>query len=201
MVVTCEEVWREVSNYIEQEVEPALRAAMEEHFRQCKHCTAVLDGTRNLIQLYGDDRVVELPIGFSSRLLRRLQEEMPAPRGTAWVWMVAVAAAALITIGGVAGRSSAFNTPLRSEHAKPAAIPVPADMMVVVTDDGKMFHAAGCPFIHDKAHLRTIEEGEAIREGYAPCMRCMRKYLQLSSLAPARGPAEANDSITRSLGL
>ena len=63
---------------------------------------------------------------------------------------------ALITIGGVAGRSSAFNTPLRSEHAKPAVVPVPGDMMVVVTDDGKTFHAAGCRFIHDKAHLRTI---------------------------------------------
>src|SRR5438874_9956082 len=108
---------------------------------------------------------------------------MPAPRGNAWGWMVAVAAAALIVIGGVAGRSSAFNTPLRSEHAKPALVAVPADMMVVVADDGKTFHAAGCPFIHDKAHQRTIAAGEAIREGYTPCMRCMRKYLQLSTLA------------------
>jgi len=53
-----------------------------------------------------------------------------------------------------------------------------------VTDDGKTFHAAGCPFIHDKAHLRTIAAGEAIREGYAPCMRCMRKYLELGTLSP-----------------
>src|SRR5437764_5891972 len=64
---------------------------------------------------------------------------MPAPRGNAWGWMVAVAAAALITIGGVAGRSSAFNTPLRSEHAKPAVVPVPADMMVVVTVTARHF--------------------------------------------------------------
>jgi len=194
MVVTCEQVWREISNYIEHEVDPSLRAAMEEHFRQCKHCSAVLDGTRNVIQLYGDDRVIELPIGFSSRLRRRLQEEMPAPKGTAWGWMVAVAAAALIVIGGVAGRSSAFSTALRSEHAKPAPGPVPADMMVVVSDDGKTFHAAGCPFIHDKAHTRTIAAGEAMREGYVPCMRCLRKYLQLSSLAAPRTPAETNDS-------
>jgi len=193
MVVTCEEVWREISNYIEEQVDPALRAAMEEHFRDCKHCTAVLDGTRNVIQLYGDERLLEVPVGFSERLRRRLEQEMPAPRGNAWGWMVAVAAAALITIGGVAGRSSAFNTPLRSEHAKPAVVPVPADMMVVVTDDGKTFHAAGCRFIHDKAHLRTIAAGEAIREGYAPCMRCMRKYLELSSLSPMQ-LEDADDS-------
>ena len=29
-------------------------------------------------------------------------------------------------------------------------------MMVVVSEDGKMFHAAGCPFIHEKAKLRRI---------------------------------------------
>jgi hypothetical protein len=48
--------------------------------------------------------------------------------------------------------------------------------MVVVSEDGKTFHAAGCRFIHDKA-LRTIPASEALREGYAPCVRCMRKYL------------------------
>src|SRR3989454_10159856 len=135
MVVTCEEVWRDISNYIEEQVDPALRAAMEEHFRDCKHCTAVLDGTRNVIQLYGDERLLEVPVGFSGRLRRRLEQEMPAPRGNAWGWMVAVAAAAVITIGGVAGRSAAFNTPLRSEDAKPAVVALgPALLRVRIED-------------------------------------------------------------------
>ena len=43
---------------------PKLRAAMDAHFRACKHCTAVLEGTRNVIQLYGDERMIELPAGF-----------------------------------------------------------------------------------------------------------------------------------------
>jgi len=51
MVVSCEEVWREISNYLEGEVDPGLCAAIQEHFRGCKHCTAVLDGTRNVIEL------------------------------------------------------------------------------------------------------------------------------------------------------
>jgi hypothetical protein len=53
-------------------------------------------------------------------------------------------------------------------------------MMVVVAEDGKAFHVAGCRFIHDKAKLRTIPAGEALREGYAPCVRCMKKYLSAS---------------------
>jgi anti-sigma factor RsiW len=65
MVVKCEQVWQEISNYLEGEVNPDLRAAMEAHFHECKRCTALLDGTRNVIHLYGDDRSLQLPAGFT----------------------------------------------------------------------------------------------------------------------------------------
>ena len=35
MVVKCEDVWREISNYFEGDLDPALKLAMEEHFAQC----------------------------------------------------------------------------------------------------------------------------------------------------------------------
>jgi hypothetical protein len=178
MVISCEEVWREVSNYLDGEVAPGLRAAMEEHFRGCKHCTAVLDGTRNVIQLYGDERMFEMPLGFSHRLHRRLGENMPGSRRSFLGWMVAAAATVLVVGSFEAGSSSVFSPPeLRSEHAQPAT-GVPPDMMVVVSEDGKTFHASGCRFIHGKAHLRTIAAREALQEGYVPCVRCMRKYLR-----------------------
>ena len=101
MVVNCEEVWREVSNYLDGEVEPSLRVAIEEHIRGCKHCTAVLDGTRNVLQLYGDERMLEVPLGFSQRLHRKLDDNMPGDRRTFLGWMVTAAAAALIV--GIVG--------------------------------------------------------------------------------------------------
>jgi len=177
MVVSCEQVWREISNYLEEDMEPGLRTSMEEHIRRCKRCTAVLDGTRNVVQLYGDERMFEVPLGFSQRLQRRLEENMPRSRRSFLGWMVATAAAVLVAGSFELGRSSVFShSELRSEHAQPGT-GVPPDMMVVVATDGKTFHAAGCPFIHDKAHLRTIAAQEALRQGYAPCVRCMRKYL------------------------
>src|SRR5271157_1269137 len=96
MVVSCEEVWREVSNYLDGDVDPTLRVAIEEHVRGCKRCTAVLDGTRNLIQLYGDERMLEVPLGFSQRLHQRLDENMPRNRRSFLGWMVAAAAAVLV---------------------------------------------------------------------------------------------------------
>jgi len=69
---------------------------MEAHFRECKHCTAVLDGTKNIVHLYADDRLVELPAGFSARW-QKGGESMPSPRGTVYGWLIAVAALALLS--------------------------------------------------------------------------------------------------------
>ena len=177
MVVSCEDVWREISNYLDGEVAMDLRAAMDEHFRGCERCTAVLDGTRNIIQLYGDERMTEIPLGYSYRLHRRLEENMPSSRRRFLGWAVAATAAILVAGGMELGRSPRFRQPeLRSEHAKPGA-GVPPDMDVIVATDGKTFHRPGCQFIHDLKNARTMAVKDAVREGYTPCVRCMNKYL------------------------
>jgi predicted anti-sigma-YlaC factor YlaD len=70
--ISCVEVWREISNYIEGDVSPELRARIEAHFKTCKHCTAVHDGTRNVVRLIGDGHTFEVPTGFSTRLYNKL---------------------------------------------------------------------------------------------------------------------------------
>jgi putative zinc finger protein len=182
MVVSCEEVWREVSNYLDGEVEPSLRLAIEEHVRGCQRCTAVLDGTRNVLQLYGDERMLEVPLGFGQRLHRRLDENMPGNRRSFLGWMVAAAAAVLITGTIEIARSSSRGSAVRSEHAQ-SGVGVPPNLMVVVSEDGKLFHLAGCAFIHEKNRLRTVTAAVAEREGYAPCVRCLKKYLPATAAA------------------
>jgi anti-sigma factor RsiW len=49
--ISCREVWREISNYLDDEVSPELRVRMDAHFKACAHCTAVLDGTKNVVKL------------------------------------------------------------------------------------------------------------------------------------------------------
>lgn len=74
--ISCVEVWRQLSNYIDGAVASELRGRMEEHFKTCEHCTAILDGTRNIVRLVGDNRVFDLPAGFSDRLKQRLQKKL-----------------------------------------------------------------------------------------------------------------------------
>ena len=179
MVVDCEHVWREISNYLEGEVSPELRAALEAHFRECRHCTAVLDGTRNVVHLYADDRLIELPAGFTARWQKKLAESMSSPRGTAFGWLLAAAAVALISGSFALARLDAHSlSALRSYHAQPAG-GVPAGMMVAISAEGKTFHVPGCRYLHkhESENVRLVAATEAIREGYVPCVRCLRQYV------------------------
>jgi putative zinc finger protein len=180
MVVNCEHVWREISNYLDDELDAATRAAMEAHFKECKHCTAVLDGTRNIVELYGDDRVFELPAGFSGRLQRRLAQSAVSGFGSARTfWMLAVAATALMVGGFSLANSAVFRHPeVRSKLAQPAHN-IPPALMVAVSTEGRLFHVPGCRYLHkhegESPELMTA--ANAMKKGYAPCSRCLRQYL------------------------
>jgi hypothetical protein len=176
----CEEVWREISNYIDGQVNAALRSEMDEHFKVCKRCASVLAGTRNVVALYGDERMLEVPAGFSRRLEKRLARNVPGreQRWSSWsAWLVPAAAVVLIAAGVLLMNSLTFRNFIQSRHAQPGNN-VPADLVVVVSDGSKVFHVPGCPFIHDKASERTMTAKEATRDGYVPCTRCLRQYLK-----------------------
>ncbi len=72
--ITCRQVWREISNFLENDVAPDLRARLELHFADCNHCRALLDGTRNTVTLIADGRAFELPADVSQRMYSRLSE-------------------------------------------------------------------------------------------------------------------------------
>lgn len=74
--ISCLDVWREISNFIDEAVSPELRQRIEEHLKVCEHCTAIYDGTRNVVKLVADGKTYELPAGFSDRLRQRLENHM-----------------------------------------------------------------------------------------------------------------------------
>jgi anti-sigma factor RsiW len=76
VLINCRQVWTEISNYVDGAVEDELRARMEAHFKDCSHCSAVLDGTRNVIRLVGDEKAFDVPADFGNRLRKRLQDHL-----------------------------------------------------------------------------------------------------------------------------
>jgi hypothetical protein len=181
--VNCEHVRREISNYLEDDVEATFRSRMDEHFQSCSACRSLLEGTRNVVQLYSDERMIEVPSGFGSRLQHRLDRSRRAPSRTwsPWsAWLVPLAALLLITGGVRIASSRTVPQPLLSAHAQPAR-DIPPEMVVVVSADAKEFHVPGCEFIHNKERERTLTAKEAVDQGYVPCVRCLRKYLQTAN--------------------
>ena len=80
MEISCLEVIRELSNYIDKDVRPDLRAQIAAHLPACTHCTAVYDGLRNTITLVADGRTFESPEGFSQRLRVKLTQSSRAAK-------------------------------------------------------------------------------------------------------------------------
>lgn len=72
--ISCLEVWRAISNYLEDEVSLEMRERMEAHFKTCAHCSAVLDGTRNVVGLVGDGKLYQMPEEFNKRLYEKIQK-------------------------------------------------------------------------------------------------------------------------------
>jgi hypothetical protein len=148
----------------------------------------VLDGARNVVQLYGDDRLFDLPAGFGRRLQRRLADASSSSHFAGWqsFWMLAVAAVALI-VGTVSfGNSSVFShLNMRSRLAQPPH-KIPSDLMVAVSSEGRIFHVPGCKYLHNKVgeSPELMTASQAMREGYAPCSRCLRQYLSAQVECP-----------------
>ena len=78
-----------------------------------QRCASVLAGTRNVVRLYGDERMLEVPAGFGQRLEKRLARNA-AGSGRGWsswsAWLVPVAALALIVGGVLLTNSLTFRT-------------------------------------------------------------------------------------------
>lgn len=75
MEISCLEVIRELSNYIDKDVTAQLREQIVGHLPGCSHCTAIYDGLKNTMTLTADGRAFDIPAGFGQRLHAKLGKQ------------------------------------------------------------------------------------------------------------------------------
>ena len=174
MGMSCQEVWRDISDYIDEDLAHISRAALDQHFAECRSCTALLDSMRNVIALYRDERVLAPPDGFHERLHQRLRGETKSSRRSFLAWTLTAAAALPLGLALFSARKLIL--PLH-DHQSPSRGPEPGQVAGAVAisldQDDKIYHVAGCPRLHGKAKLISVDE--AIRDGYTPCVYCIGK--------------------------
>ena len=76
MVLECKHVWNYISEFLDDSLLPEIKELVQKHLEHCEICSAILDSTRNILILTADDRVFELPAGYSERLHTRLAREI-----------------------------------------------------------------------------------------------------------------------------
>jgi hypothetical protein len=76
VVLECKHVWDYISEFLDDSLPAKTKELVQKHLENCGICSAILDSTRNILILTADDRVFELPVGYSERLHARLAQEI-----------------------------------------------------------------------------------------------------------------------------
>lgn len=66
--MNCKGVIREISNYIDGELEFSVKQEIERHLEHCGDCLMVVDQTRLTVDVFCDSKPVELPGDVKARL-------------------------------------------------------------------------------------------------------------------------------------
>lgn len=70
---------QELSNYLDNELDPGTRSALEQHLAQCTDCRLVVDTTRKTIQIFCDSEPLALPNDVRVRLHDALKKKIQKP--------------------------------------------------------------------------------------------------------------------------
>jgi hypothetical protein len=65
---------REVSNYLDSDIEPSVRVELEAHIARCPDCWVILDTTRKTVEIYQCCEPYPIPVELQSRLHEALQK-------------------------------------------------------------------------------------------------------------------------------
>jgi anti-sigma factor RsiW len=74
--LNCKSVIHELSNYLDGELELAVKQDLERHLEHCDDCKMVVDQTRLTVEIFCDKQQVELPTDVKSRLHDALQRKI-----------------------------------------------------------------------------------------------------------------------------
>ena len=66
--MNCENVIHELSDFIDGDLDGALKQELESHLKDCEDCRLVIDQTKKTIEVFCDSEPVELPGEVRARL-------------------------------------------------------------------------------------------------------------------------------------
>jgi len=77
-LLTCKDFLRELSDYLDENLDAEIRAKLEQHITECPNCWVIADTTRRTIQIYKGMEPYPIPSEVESRLMEALERKMAA---------------------------------------------------------------------------------------------------------------------------
>lgn len=74
--MNCRGLIREISAYLDGELEAELLADIESHLQRCKDCRVVVDTTRKTIEIYYSSQPLPLPSDVREKLHQALAKRL-----------------------------------------------------------------------------------------------------------------------------
>lgn len=66
--MNCKNVMRELSNYIDGDLDPHMMEDFERHLEHCEECSIILDQTKKFIAILSGSKLFDLPDDVRARL-------------------------------------------------------------------------------------------------------------------------------------
>jgi anti-sigma factor RsiW len=74
--LNCKGVVREISNYIDGDLDAATKQEIQRHLDHCEDCKLVVDQTKMTVDIFCDSKPVDLPEQVRTRLHEALRRRM-----------------------------------------------------------------------------------------------------------------------------
>jgi len=75
----CKEAIQEISNFLDGDLNDALKKELERHFAECDECNLVVVQTRKMIEIFIQAEPVDLPHEVRTRLHGTLRKKLSQP--------------------------------------------------------------------------------------------------------------------------
>ena len=79
-MLTCKDFLNELGDYLDESLDPEIRARLHQHVTQCPNCWVILDTTQKTIKVYKGLEPQSIPQDIHSRLMSALQKKMAVGR-------------------------------------------------------------------------------------------------------------------------
>jgi len=80
-MISCNEVLAELSDYLDDQLTPEFRRALEAHLSHCRTCQVVYDSLHKSLRLVTETRSFDLPEGIAERILAKIRAKLRPDSG------------------------------------------------------------------------------------------------------------------------